>query len=68
MTSLQQQIEEIEAAEFVPVADLIEWAAWWEANGEYLEMDEPTARALAMNCELVVGGGAAPLFRIGFVD
>jgi len=68
MTDLQQQIEEIEAAEFIPVGDMDDWSAWWSANSEALDMDEETALALARNCELVVGGGAAPLFRIGFVD
>lgn len=66
--TFQEQIEEIEAAEFVPIADMDEWSAWWGTNGEYLDMDAETALALAMNCELTVGGGAAPLFRIGFVD
>lgn len=59
------------AETFVPLADMDAWADWWAANGEAMRDevgDEATCLALAMNCELRIGGGAAPLFRIGFVD
>lgn len=57
--------------EFVPIADMDAWADFWAENGWALEDeigDEDKCMALAMNCCLLVGGGAAPLFRVGFVD
>lgn len=63
-------------ATFLGIADMDEWAEFWEANGEALTEEvgervgdpETFCRSLAMNCSLLVGGGAAPLFRVGFVD
>lgn len=52
---------------FLPIADMDEWREFWDANGEAIG-DEDIALRLAMNCALLVGGGAAPLFRVGFVD
>lgn len=57
--------------EFIAIADLDEWADFWGDNAEALTAeigDEATCRALAMNCALHVGGGAAPAIRVGFVD
>jgi len=53
---------------FIALPDMDAFEAFWEANAEALDMDRATALALAMNCNLVIGGGAAPLFRIGFID
>lgn len=57
---------------FVPLADVDAWESWWRDNGEGVGamhgLDKATAYKLACNCELVIGGGAAPLYRIGFVD
>jgi hypothetical protein len=55
---------------FFPLGDMDAWEAFWTANQDaLLEIgDKATCFALACNCELVVGGGAAPMFRIGFVD
>lgn len=64
----QERTTPVDDIEFVPLADIDEWEAWWAANGEYLDVDKRTAFNLACNCSLLVGGGAAPLFRIGFVD
>lgn len=63
MTSQITQTEE-----FLPIADMAEWADFWANNGEAIEMPEADALALARNCSLIAGGGAAALFRIGFVD
>lgn len=54
--------------EFIALADTDDFDAFWEANKDALEMDRETAFQLACNCELTIGGGAAPLFRVGFVD
>lgn len=59
---------EDDGAEFVPLASMADWVDWWSVNGEYMAADEPTCLAAALNCALVIGGGAAPLFRIGFVE
>ncbi len=56
---------------FVPIADTDEWAAFWADNAAALIEtvgDHDRCFALACNCSLLVGGGAAPLFRVGFVD
>lgn len=55
---------------FVPIEDMDAWEDFYAANREALDeiADKPTLLALACNCGLLVGGGAAPLFRIGFVD
>ena len=56
--------------EFIKIADMDAWEAFVECNKEALLAVAPLATCLrlAMNCELVIGGGAAPLFRVGFVD
>ena len=54
--------------QFIPLADTDAFDAFWDhLNGE-MPFDKETAFQLACNCELMVGGGAAPLFRVGFVD
>lgn len=55
---------------FIPLHDTDEWDAFFAANrDDLLEIaDEDTLISLACNCSLLVGGGAAPLFRVGFVD
>jgi hypothetical protein len=53
---------------FFPLHDTDDFATFWEANGESLIMDQTAAFQLACNCELLIGGGAAPLIRVGFVD
>lgn len=58
------------AETFIPLADMDAWEAFYRDNREALEeiADRATCFALACNCELVIGGGAAPIFRVGFVD
>ena len=55
---------------FIAIADVDQWEAFVAANVEALEeiADIATCLALALNCNLIIGGGAAPLFRVGFVD
>ncbi len=55
---------------FIEIADMDVWDAFVEANRETLAeiADSETVFHLACNCELLIGGGAAPLFRVGFVD
>jgi hypothetical protein len=53
---------------FLPIEGMDEWADFWAANGDDIGCDEYTARKLAQNSALLIGGGAAPLFRVGFVD
>ncbi len=53
---------------FVSIAGWDEWDLWWAENGDYIEQDREDAFALACNHCLMVGGGGAPLYRIGFVD
>lgn len=53
---------------FHSLADMDAWADFWANNRDALDMDEQTAFALACNQSLLVGGGAAPLIRVGFVD
>lgn len=55
-------------AEFLPIADMAEWSDFWAANGEAIDTDEGQALTLACKGELMVGGGAAALFRVGFTD
>jgi regulator of RNase E activity RraB len=55
--------------ELIHLADMDAWDAFWAANAECLEDevgDEVVCFELACDGLLVVGGGAAPLFRIGF--
>lgn len=61
--------------EFIPIADMDAWREFWRLNttdgadGSELEaIGHDKCLTLAMNCNLVIGGGAAPAFRIGFVD
>lgn len=56
--------------EFFPIADMAAWANFCAANADALEeIGSPEACfAMAKDCSLLVGGGAAPLFRVGFVD
>jgi hypothetical protein len=54
--------------EFLPIKDMDEWETFWADNGEHLGMDREKAFTLASNQMLIVGGGAAPLYRVGFVD
>lgn len=61
--------------EFFGLADMDEWEAFWKANttdgaddSELVALGGHDAcLALARNCELVIGGGAAPRVRVGFV-
>ena len=53
---------------FIPIANLDEWSTWLDANRDALDVSETDAFLLACNQCLMVGGGAAPLFRVGFVD
>jgi hypothetical protein len=58
-------------AEFVPLADMAAWDAFWAANAACLEDeigDEVDCFELACDGLLTIGGGAAPLLRVGFVD
>lgn len=63
---------EIEAddEEFIAIADMDAWDEFWSMNDgeDGLGIDHDTALALARNCSLIVGGGAAATFRVGFVD
>jgi hypothetical protein len=57
--------------EFIALNNTNEFDAFWSANAEALGAevgDRERCFALACNCELIIGGGAAPLFRVGFVD
>lgn len=57
------------AEEFTPIVDMDAWTQFWADNREALEDeigDEAECLALALNLSLLVGGGAAPLFRVGF--
>jgi hypothetical protein len=56
--------------EFIAIADMEQWEAFVAFNREALLVIAPlgTCLRLAMNCELILGGGAAPLIRVGFVD
>ena len=60
-----------EAAEtFVPIDGVDAWDEFWSANAVALEDeigDELTCRCLAENHLLIIGGGASPRFRVGFV-
>jgi hypothetical protein len=56
--------------EFVALADLAAWEQFYSANREALEelaSKEHLFRA-ACNQSLMIGGGASPLFCVGFVD
>lgn len=53
---------------FIPLADMDEWTDFWADNGKAIAMEEREALSLACNQCLMVGGGASPLFRVGFVD
>lgn len=53
---------------FVPLRGMDEWEAFWNANRNASECTETRALALARNQCLFIGGGASPLFRVGFVD
>ncbi|MDE2232507.1 MAG: hypothetical protein KGJ90_00045 [Patescibacteria group bacterium] len=57
--------------QFIPIADIDAWEVFIEENfyailEQYESFD--VAFELARNQCLMLGGGAAPLFRIGFVD
>ena len=54
--------------QFIPLADTYDFEVFWADNRDALSINKETAFQLACNCELMVGGGAAPLFRVGFVD
>ena len=54
--------------QFIDIADMNEWFAFWAANHDAIDVPEDQAYALACNQCLMIGGGAAPLFRVGFVD
>lgn len=55
---------------FKPIADMAAWEAFKAENSDALNAiaDEATVFQMACNCELLIGGGASPLFRVGFVD
>jgi len=55
--------------EFIQIADMTAWNAFWRDNAECLAEDygdEAICLELARRGKLLVGGGAAPLFRVGF--
>ncbi len=55
--------------EFIPISDMASWEEFLAANDDLTNIaDRETLLRLALNCELVIGGGAAPIFRVGFVD
>lgn len=54
--------------QFIPIADMDVWEAFYVDNVDAMPADKATCFQLACNCELMIGGGAAPLFRVGFVD
>ncbi len=54
--------------QFISIASQEEWAEFWADNQEALAEeigDEATCRELAISQTLMIGGGAAPLFRVG---
>lgn len=54
--------------QFISITNLEEWAEFWADNREALAEeigDESTCRELAISQSLMIGGGAAPLFRVG---
>ena len=55
---------------FIALTDVGAFEVFWRDNEESLReiADKDVCFALACNCELIIGGGAAPLFRIGFID
>lgn len=56
---------------FVPIAGMDAWAEFWRLNEAVLAEDygdEETCLELARKGNLVVGGGAFPLYRVGFVQ
>ena len=59
-----------ESETFIAVHNVDEYEALYDANQDAFDAvgDYDRCFALACNCELRIGGGAAPLFRIGFVD
>jgi hypothetical protein len=59
------------AETFIPLNDTDEFDAFWLDNAEAFEAEGITrdfAFQAACNQSLVIGGGAAPMFRVGFVD
>lgn len=68
--AVAEMLAEGDGAEFFPLADLDAWESFYAANADALADigDKATCYALACNCSLIVGGGAAPLFRVGFLD
>jgi hypothetical protein len=68
---MEPQMDDDAGETFHPLFDTDDWQDFWEVNGEALEDeigDEQVCFALACNCNLMVGGGAAELIRVGFVD
>lgn len=61
---------EIQNETFIELADMAAWEDFWSNNkDDLLEIaDKQTCFDLVCNCSLIVGGGASPLFRVGFVD
>lgn len=60
-----------QAEEFIKIGCTDDWENFWAENGEALADevgDEATCFALALDRELMIGGGAAPLFRVGFPE
>ena len=55
---------------FLPITDMDEWRSFTAANSEALLAiaDLDTCFRLACNQSLIIGGGAFPLFRVGFID
>lgn len=54
--------------DFIQIDGMAAWNEFWADNEEGLADigDEETCLAMALKSNLLVGGGAAPLFRIGF--
>ena len=55
---------------FIGLHDTDEFESFYAANQDELAElgDKSICFALACNCELLIGGGAAPFVRVGFVD
>jgi hypothetical protein len=55
--------------EFIGIADMDAWTEFLAINDGLTEYGTPAELlALARNQSLVIGGGASPIFRIGFID
>lgn len=55
---------------FLPIADMDAWESFWRENRDALQEigDKDSCLTLAKRNSLLIGGGASPLFRVGFID